>query len=80
MSWVCEITGKRVITGNNVSHSHRKTRRRFKPNLHKRRIFDPIAKRFVMMRICKKALKLIDKEGLESVLGKGHAKRKVKEG
>ena len=77
MSRVCEVTGKRPMSGNNVSHSHLKTRRRFEPNLHKRRFWLDDEKRFVTMRVSKKGLKQIDKEGLKAVLEE--IKRKDKE-
>ena len=51
MSRVCELTGKRPATGNNVSHAHNKTRRRFLPNLQKKRIWIPEEKRWITMKI-----------------------------
>ncbi len=70
MSKVCEVTGKRPKTGNNVSHANNKTRRRFLPNLHKRRIWVPSQKRYVTLKLSNKGLRLIDKLGIEAVLEK----------
>jgi large subunit ribosomal protein L28 len=68
MSQVCEVTGKRPMYGNNVSHSNRKTRRRFNPNLHVRRFWLENENRFVTLRVSSKGLRIIDKKGIESVL------------
>ena len=68
MAKVCAITGKRPVTGNNVSHAHNKTRRRFLPNLQKRRIWIPSQERYITMRVSAKGLRLIDKIGIEAVL------------
>lgn len=69
MSKVCQVTGKRPVTGNNVSHSQRKTRRRFLPNLHTHRFWVEAEKRFVKLRISSKGMRIIDKKGIDSVLG-----------
>ncbi|MCM2973099.1 MULTISPECIES: 50S ribosomal protein L28 [Larsenimonas] len=68
MSQVCQVTGKRPVTGNNVSHSQRKTRRRFVPNLHTHRFWVESEKRFVKLRVSSKGMRVIDKKGIESVL------------
>jgi large subunit ribosomal protein L28 len=68
MARVCEVTGKRPMSGHNVSHSNRKTKRRFLPNLHERKIWCEDTGRFVRVRICRKGLKLIDKIGVRSAL------------
>ena len=68
MSRVCQVTGKRPITGNNVSHAHNKTRRRFLPNLHTRRFWIESEKRFVKLRVSSKGQRIIDKVGIEQVL------------
>ncbi len=70
MAKVCQVTGKRPTTGNNVSHAKNKTRRRFLPNLHKRRIFIPSENRYITLRVSAKGLRLIDKLGIEAVLEK----------
>lgn len=69
MSKVCQVTGKRPVTGNNVSHSQRKTRRRFLPNLHSHRFWVEAEKRFVKLRVSSKGMRIIDKKGIDSVLG-----------
>ncbi|MDA9982163.1 50S ribosomal protein L28 [Gammaproteobacteria bacterium] len=68
MSRVCQITGKRTIRGNNVSHAHNKTRRSFLPNLHYRKFWVESEKRWVRLRISGKGLRIIDKNGIDSVL------------
>ncbi|KFF49483.1 MULTISPECIES: 50S ribosomal protein L28 [Salinicola] len=68
MSQVCQVTGKRPVTGNNVSHSQRKTRRRFVPNLHTHRFWVESEKRFVKLRISSKGMRIIDKKGIDAVL------------
>ena len=68
MSRVCQVTGKRPISGNNVSHAHNKTRRRFLPNLQYKRFWLEKENRYVRLRVSKKGLRLIDKHGLEKVL------------
>ena len=70
MARVCEVTGKRPMSGHNVSHSNRKTKRRFLPNLHERKIWCEDSGRFVRVRICRKGLKLIDKVGVKNALKK----------
>lgn len=69
MSKVCQVTGKRPITGNNVSHAHNKTRRRFLPNLHSHRFWVENEKRWVKLRVSSKGMRIIDKHGIETVLG-----------
>ena len=68
MSKVCQVTGKRPITGNNVSHSHRKTRRRFLPNLHYHRFWVESEQRFVRLRVSAAGMRIIDKKGIDTVL------------
>lgn len=70
MSRVCELTGKRPGVGNKVSHSHRKTRRRWLPNLITQRFWLESEKRWVKLRVSAKALKTIKKLGLEKALKK----------
>ena len=69
MSKVCQVTGKRPITGNNVSHAHNKTRRRFLPNLHYHRFWVESEKRWVRLRVSSKGMRTIDKKGIDTVLG-----------
>lgn len=68
MSKVCQVTGKRPRTGNNVSHAHNKTKRRFVPNIHTRRFWVPSEKRWVRLKVSTKGLRTIDKVGIEKVL------------
>ena len=68
MSRVCQVTGKRPITGNNVSHSNIKSKRRFLPNLHSHRFWVESENRWVKLRISTKGLRIIDKKGIDTVL------------
>ena len=68
MARVCQITGKRTVSGNNVSHANNRTKRTFKPNIHDRRFWVESEKRWVRLRVSHKGLRLIDKKGIESVL------------
>ncbi len=68
MSKVCQVTGKRPVSGNNVSHAHNKTRRRFLPNLHTHRFWVESENRFVKLRLTTKGMRLIDKKGIDEVL------------
>lgn len=68
MSRVCQVTGKRPISGNNVSHSNVKTRRRFLPNIHNHRFWVESENRWVRLRISTKGLRIIDKNGIDAVL------------
>lgn len=68
MSKVCQVTGKRPIAGNNVSHSNRKTKRRFLPNLHYHRFWVESESRWVRLRVSTKGMRIIDKKGIDEVL------------
>jgi len=68
MSRVCQVTGKRPTTGNNVSHANNRTRRRFLPNLHWHRFWLESEKRYVRLRVSTKGLRIIDKQGIEKVV------------
>ena len=68
MSKVCQVTGKRPVTGNNVSHAKNRTKRRFLPNLHSHRFWVESEKRFVKLRVSSKGMRIIDKKGIETVL------------
>jgi large subunit ribosomal protein L28 len=74
MSRVCQVTGKRPLSGNNVSHANNKTRRRFLPNLHTQRFWVEGEKRFVKLRVSNKGLRIIDKKGIDSVLAEIRAR------
>ncbi len=68
MSRVCQITGKRPMTGNNVSHANNRTRRRFLPNLHTHRFWLESEKRYIKLRVSHQGLRTIDKLGLDKVV------------
>ncbi len=68
MSKVCQVYVKRPVTGNNVSHSNIKTKRRFEPNLHHHRFWVESEKRFVRLRVSSKGMRIIDKKGIDTVL------------
>ena len=68
MSRVCQVTGKRPMTGNNVSHAKNRTRRRFLPNLHNHRFWVESEKRFVSLRVSPKGMRIIDKRGIDRVI------------
>ena len=68
MSRVCQVTGKAPRTGHHVSHANNKTKRRYLPNLHYRRIWVESENRYVKMRITQAGLRLIDKKGIDVVL------------
>ncbi len=68
MSRVCQVTGKGPMSGNNVSHAHNKTRRRFLPNLHSHRFWVESEKRYVKLRVSTHGMRIIDKKGIDEVL------------
>ncbi len=68
MSKVCQVTGKRPVTGNNVSHANNRTRRRFLPNLHTHRFWLESEKRYVKLRVSSKGMRIIDKRGIDKVV------------
>ncbi|MBG98804.1 MAG: 50S ribosomal protein L28 [Solibacterales bacterium] len=68
MAKVCAVTGKKPMSGNNVSHANNKTRRRFEPNLHVKRFWVPSEKRWVKLKVSAKAVKIITKVGIEKVI------------
>ena len=70
MSKVCQLTGKRPITGNNVSHSNRKTKRRFLPNLHKKRFYIPETRQWVTLKVSSHAMRSINRLGIYAYLTK----------
>ncbi len=77
MSKVCEITGKRARVGNNVSHANNKTKRKFYPNLHKKRFYIPEEDRWITLKVSTTALRTINKNGITSVLKKARANGNV---
>lgn len=68
MARVCQVTGKRPLSGNKVSHANNKSRRRFLPNLQSRRFWLPTEKRYVHLRVSGQGLRIIDKKGIEAVV------------
>ncbi|MDD3763463.1 MAG: 50S ribosomal protein L28 [Nevskiales bacterium] len=74
MSKVCQVTGKRPMVGNTVSHANNKRRRRFEPNLHKHRFWLESEKRFVSLRVSAKGMRVIDKKGVEAVVSELRAR------
>ncbi len=68
MARVCQVTGKRPVAGNNVSHAHNKTKRRFLPNLHKHRFWVESENRWIKLRLTAKGMRIIDKKGIDAVL------------
>ena len=70
MAKVCDITGKRPRVGNNVSHANNKTKRKFYPNLHKKNFYVPEEDAWITLKVCSKALKTINKNGITAVLKK----------
>ena len=69
-----QLTGKGPMSGNNVSHAHNKTRRRFQVNLQKKRFYIPEEKRWVTLRVSAKTLKTINKKGISAVLAEARKK------
>ncbi|MFC1785266.1 50S ribosomal protein L28 [Candidatus Neomarinimicrobiota bacterium] len=74
MSRVCDVTGKKPMFGNNVSHAHNKTRRRFNINLQKKRFWLADEKRFITLTVSTKGLRIIDKRGIRRVVNELRAK------
>jgi len=68
MSRVCQVTGKRPVAGNNVSHANNRTKRRFLPNLHSHKFWVESENRWVKLRLSAKGMRIIDKKGIDSVL------------
>ena len=76
MSKVCDVTGKKPMFGNNVSHANNKSRRRFNVNLQKKRFWLPDEKRYVTLRVSTKGMRIIDKKGIRKVVNELKAKGK----
>ena len=68
MSRVCQVTGKKPMTGNNVSHAQNKNKRRFMPNLRFHRFWVDSENRYVRLKVSSKGMKIIDKKGIDEVL------------
>lgn len=74
MSRECMVTGKKPMSGNNVSHANNKTRRKFNPNLHQHRFWVDSENKFVRLRVSGKGMRIIDKKGIDQVLVEVRAK------
>ena len=74
MAKVCQVTGKRPMAGNNVSHANNKTKRRFLPNLHSHRFWVESEKRWVKLRVSSHGMRIIDKKGIDTVLAEMRAR------
>lgn len=72
MARVCDLTGKRPQVGNNVSHANNKTKRKFYPNLQKKRFFIPEENAWITLKVSTTALRSINKNGIAAVLKKAH--------
>ena len=74
MAKVCQVTGKRPVVGNNVSHANNRTRRRFLPNLQSHRFWVESENKFVKLRLTTKGMRIIDKKGIDAVLAEMRAR------
>ena len=74
MSRICQVTGKRMQTGNNVSHANNRTRRTFNPNVHDRRFWVASENRWIKLRVSANGLRTIDKNGIDAVLAEMRAR------
>lgn len=74
---VCEITGKTAMVGNNVSHSNRKTKRRFSPNLKTKRFWSEEEGRWITLKVSAAGMKTINKKGLDAALKEAVAPKKI---
>ena len=77
MSRRCELSGRTVQTGNNVSHANNRNKRRFLPNLHSKRIWVASENRWVRLRLTQAGLRLIDKKGIDAVLADMRARKAI---
>lgn len=78
MAQVCEVTGKKPMTGNNVSHARNRTKRRFMPNLHTHRFWVEDEQKHVKLTVSSQGMRIIDKLGIEKVLEKIKLRKKTK--
>ena len=77
MARVCQVTGKKPMSGHNVSHANNRTKRRFLPNLHYRRFWVESENRWISLRVSSRGLRTIDKKGIEAVLQELRAKGEI---
>ena len=68
MTKICQVTGKKPLRGNNVSHAKNRTKRTFQPNVHKHRFWIESEKRYISLNVSAKGMRIIDKKGIEQVL------------
>ena len=78
MSRICELTGKKAISGNSVSHSNRKTKRKFNPNLQKKRFFIPEEDKWISLKVSTEAIRNINKKGISECLKEAKEKGFIK--
>ena len=76
MSRVCDVTGKKPMFGNNVSHAHNKSRRRFNVNLQKKKFWLPDEKRYITLNVSTRGMRTIDKKGIRKVVNELRAQGK----
>jgi large subunit ribosomal protein L28 len=74
MSAHCQLTGVKPVFGNNISHSHRRSRRRWNPNIQHRRLWLPSENRFVRLTLSTRAIKTVDKIGVEAAVARIRAR------
>ena len=74
MSSVCDVTGKKPMFGNNVSHAHNKSRRRFNINLQRKKFWLPNEKRYITLRLSTRGMRIIDKKGITRIVNELRAK------
>ena len=74
MSKVCQVTGKKPLKGNSVSHAKNRTKRKFEPNLHKHKFWIESEKRYVSLNVSANGMRIIDKKGIEQVLSEIRAR------
>ena len=77
MARVCQVTGKKPMSGHNVSHANNRTKRRFLPNLHYRRFWVESENRWISLRVSANGLRTIDKKGIDVVLKELRAKGEI---
>ena len=73
MSRVCQITGKKVVAGNNVSHSNKKPKRKFYPNLQTKKFYIPEEDKWITLKVSTAAIRNINKKGISAVLAEAKA-------
>ena len=78
MSKVCELTGKKAIVGNNVSHSNTKTKRKFQPNLKTKKFFVPEENQWITLKVSTSAIRTINKKGISAVIKEAREKGYLK--